>query len=225
MKIKFLFFFFFLFSLFLYQPPEVKAIVDCCPEGPGLCSTDVNYCKSHLLNCCYPSCPYTNWTNVPVSECQSSLGSPQNVCCTQSGGGCSSACGTLAQWGWCYAASCQVKANETKAGQCDYQYQYSYSKCGAVDSCLDTPYLEAGLCDASGCKVGGDYKTCCQGGSVVACTGGEFSGECPAGSSPVVNCVGPSCCTATPGPTPVPTAPPACAVDCSQWNGLANAGT
>ena len=222
MKIKFLFFVFLIFSLFWYQPSEVKAVVNCCPEGPGLCSTDVIYCENNLLNCCYPGCPYTNWTNVPVSECQSSLGSPQNVCCTQSGGGCSSACGTLAQWGWCYAASCQVKANDNRSGACDYQYQYSYSKCGAVDSCLDTPYLEAGLCDASGCKVGGDYKTCCQNGSVVACTGGEFSGTCPEGSSPVVNCVGPQCCTGTPGPTATPLPAEGCnapGFSCSVKNG------
>ncbi len=120
-------------------------------------------------------------------------------------------------WGWCRATSCVATANP-EIIKCEYSYHYQYDLCNAGDSCRDSPYLYPAHCADTGCAVGSTvYKTCCNAnGTVAACRGGDFTGGCPAGSSPVVNCVGPACCTGGPTNTPVagatatPTKAPAC---------------
>ncbi len=173
---------------------------------------------------CDPTAPCPSPGDVCPGGCDTLVTS--SVCC-QSLAGCPlQDDGTIAIWTWAHDPACTVTSVDINKGIYECKYKWQFEQCSATDSCLSTPYLEAGLCASSGCAVGGDYKTCCDNTThrVVDCTGGRFTGVCPANSTAVAACVGQSCCTGgTPGPTATPA--PACLVNCSQWNGLANAGT
>lgn len=116
---------------------------------------------------------FAGWVDLPMSACQSNIGLPSNLCCHNTGG-CSSKCGTIPWYGWCYASGCQgYQIPSDEYGICQYipwagvcyetiVYKYSYSQCSAVDSCLGGAQLNAGLCTSSGCAKGGNYKICCK---------------------------------------------------------------
>jgi len=96
-----------------------------------------------------------------MEECQANIGSPQPSVCTGSTGS-DSPCGWLGPWSYCYVSGCEKKADSERPGKCNYQYRYSYTSCGAYDTCVGgEPYLKAGQCgwgtarDDSGCTLGG----------------------------------------------------------------------
>jgi len=200
-------FLFFLISAFFLFSSPVKALISCCPLESGDCS-DIIYCLSNIASCCYPNCPYEDWTATDLSVCQANIGEPEPDVCAGGGGVSTSPCGSLGPWSYCYVSGCEIKGSEREAGQCDYQYQYSFTSCSAWDTCIDSaPYLRAGqcgwgsACDDSGCTYSGIYKTCCEvsGGSFTGnlggnCTGGCRTGTCPGGSSPVICGVSPDVC-------------------------------
>jgi len=121
----------------------------------------------------------------PVSECESELGSFNRLCChTQSG--CSSDCGFIPWYSYCYETDCKALVFYDTAicgssywyqfpsydeygdiiadGICreDLWYEYSTEVCPATDSCEGGPKLKCGLCLESGCgKCSGYYKQCC----------------------------------------------------------------
>ena len=143
---------------------------------------------------CYP--PYS-------TECKNALGSPPNTCCRSSS--CSSKCGTIGIWQYCYASECCIVGGI-------YNWKgWIILKCSTADSCISgEQYLRPGICNDSGCTVGGKYKACCskaEDGTRCVCSGGKNTGTCFYG-----NCYGPgitlTCPTgatpATPTPTPKP---------------------
>ena len=162
-------------------------------------------------------CSLPDWTPLPdMNSCQKNLGAAENTCCTSSS--CSSSCGTIGTWNWCYANGCKVKQVRFT---CDFQYQYNYQLCGNYDSCTATqPYLNPGLCTSSGCQVSPTvYKTCCYSNGTVdgTCVGGQFSGGCPSGSTAVMCGVGGGTCAAV---YPYPCATASCGQSaCSAWFG------
>jgi hypothetical protein len=222
-------------ALSLIQPSSALALPNLCAEfasasgTPGTCD-HIDYCNTHIAQCCWPACPYEEWTDG--SGCP---GSPTNTCCTLAGGcGYNAQCNrSLDQWDYCHGI-CQVKAIMNVRGQCDYRFRYDYEDCPATDTCSDSPYLYPGLCTGNGCDVGSQvYKTCCKDdgtGEIPCVDGGTYNGTCPAGSHGVIG-VGPSAClgvgaTPTPGgatPTPggaTPTPLPLCPYDCGiPWAG------
>jgi hypothetical protein len=133
------------------------------------------------------------------SECRDALGSPPNVCCRT--GGCSSQCGTLRKWEYCYAAECCVVEGF-------YEWAaWTILSCPVSDTCeRGSPYLLPGICDSTGCSKGGRYKICCApDGSTCDCLGGNATGICPSGcpnQGPNV-----TTCPAS-GPTSSPTSNP-----------------
>ena len=138
---------------------------------------------------CYP--PYS-------TECKNALGSPPNTCCRSSS--CSSKCGTIGIWQYCYASECCIVGGI-------YNWKgWTILKCSTADSCKNTQYLQPGLCLDSGCAKGGNYKICCKpDGSSCTCINGNHTGTCPSGcpnqGPNVTKCPQPG---ATPTPTPKP---------------------
>ncbi len=206
---KYIFSLFVAITFFLLSGSEIRGQV-----GPGCANCIERYDWIYCLGVCYLNCSSQSGTVVADSYC----GGRDNVCCT--GGGCSSPCGTLPQWGWCYATVCKSYPVAGWFGQCFYRYSYSYSNCGATDTCDGGSFLKAGQCSPDGCSVGGIYKACCSGSNLVNCTGGRFTGTCPGGSVTRFcgfgghpSC-GPGACagdppTVVPGmPTLTPTPPP-----------------
>jgi len=113
---------FFLTTAFFLFPSPVKGLIDCCPFGLGDCA-DEFYCRSHMADCCYPNCPYEDWTSTDLSVCQDNLGAPQPDVCAGGGGVSTSPCGPLGSWSYCYLSGCEVKGSETylmagETGEC-----------------------------------------------------------------------------------------------------------
>lgn len=209
-----------IFFVLVFLPKPTLGIADCCPisSGEAFCR-DPYLCSNNILECCYPGCPYENWTSTgDMSACQANLGSPNNVCCGSVG--CSTPCGDKPPWTWCYADDCQKRADPNVSGACQYRYKYTYDSCGATDTCVDTKYLKAGLCDIGGCSKGGFYKICCEvnasgnfTGNICphVCSGTNYTGVCGSGCNPVIGSSCPASPSPTPGgptPTPTPTPPP-----------------
>ncbi len=217
----------FLFSISLLFPRPVLA--DECSD----CIRDFGIYSCGLI--CYPSCPYFSWVETDMGDC--SAMADESICCTASGGCSGTACGNVSQWTWCYKSGCQKIANISIPGACLFRYRYSYSNCGATDTCLGSPYLYAGQCSSSGCTVGGRYKVCCNADGTVDgnCNGGQFTGTCPSGTSTKFcgwgsypACDAPNVCgsetpTIPPGATPPPGATQPPPQSCPYW--CQNAGS
>lgn len=143
-----------------------------------------------------------------------------NVCCAQESG-CSSPCGNVPIWAFCYAKSCEI----TSLGP-DFGFSatvvYQYNQCNTEDRCFGATTgasgfdgagrIIPGICSASSfngtdpntaCISGGHYKQCCTNPSpgytpATACS----SGVCPSGfktSAGDTTCDNP---IATPAPGP-----------------------
>ncbi len=95
--------------------------------------------------------------------------------------------------------------------ECDFAYDYDTNSCSATDSCKTTPYLYPGICNAgaynpaagptSACQIGSTiYKSCCNSDGTLdgQCTGGNYSGSCPTGTTTVI--CGVSSCTGITAP-------------------------
>ena len=131
----------------------------------------------------------------------------KSVCCRD--GGCSSLCGTLDKWEYCYVECCYLIRGD--GSYYDIRWYFKRIKCSVADTCIKGEYyLRPGICDSTGCTVGGIYKACCskaEDGTRCVCSGGKNTGTCFYG-----NCYGPgitlTCPTgatpATPTPTPKP---------------------
>ncbi len=133
--------------------------------------------------------------------CDYSIYCPEKAdkCCTSVGG-----CGDgQSQWDWWTGFTCdnvEWDPDGGPTGDCGYKYD----SCSAGDGCPSVGgILHPGHCNPSGCVVGDTpYKTCCwdDGSGMAGCVHSPAytppnDGVCQAGSSPVVNCVGPNCCT------------------------------
>jgi len=131
-----------------------------------------------------------------MNLCKKYLGNPENKCCREKS--CSSKCAVpLNIWEYCYADACCYRTfapgcTYCWGGKCycDIRYRYKYEKCSTADTCIsDQEYLRPGICDSTGCAVGGIYKACCskaQDGTRCKCSGGKNTGTCFYG-----NCYGP----------------------------------
>jgi len=122
-----------------------------------------------------PTIALGNYCYLPYSsECKNALGSPPNTCCRT--GGCSSECGTIGPWQYCYAQSCCI------VNKVWYWADWTILKCSVADTCKGDCYLYPGICSDSGCTVGGKYKICCKpDGSCCNCRNGKNTGTCPSG--------------------------------------------
>jgi len=137
----------------------------------------------------------------------------KSVCCRT--GGCSSLCGTLDIWEYCFVECCySLSDKDCGYGMygnyfyyCNLEWRFKRTKCSVGDTCIsDQEYLRPGICDSTGCTVGGIYKACCskaQDGTRCKCSGGENTGTCF-----YDNCYGPGItltCPISAAPTPTHT--------------------
>ena len=127
-----------------------------------------------------------------LSTCNNYFGTNhKSVCCRADS--CSSPCGTLKKWEYCYVECCYVISKNCtipypygSSYYCDIYWYFKRIKCSVADSCNDTIYLQPSICSDSGCTKGGNYKICCDNkkdGSVCPhnCSGGNTSGTCGSG--------------------------------------------
>ncbi|MFH1535719.1 MAG: hypothetical protein ABIC96_01425 [Patescibacteria group bacterium] len=185
-----------------------------------------NFPTNPADNSYFNQCSLSDWASLPdTNSCQKNLGAAENTCCT--GSSCSSPCGTIGTWNWCYANGCQVRQRAIE--DCSFQYQYNYANCGAYDVCtspVNNPYLNPGQCSTSGCTYGSTvYKTCCNSNGTVdgSCSQsqdsgyGYYYGSCPSGPgyAPVMCNVDAGTCAAVAGQivcTTQPCGSSACAI-------------
>ena len=111
--------------------------------------------------------------------CKKNLGSPPDKCCREKT--CSSVCGSLNKWNYCYIIGCCAEYYDGKYYS-GWYWTWKKIKCSVADTCKDDCYLYPGICSDSGCTVGGKYKICCKpDGSCCKCQGIENTGTCPSG--------------------------------------------
>lgn len=176
------------------------------------------YVRCDVDNPTLCECTTSGSVDVPLTACQENLGSSLDVCCTD--GSCDTGadrCGTIRTWDWCRATSCTATPI---VGECSFDFNYNYQSCGATDSCQGQPFLYPGQCSTNGCTVSSqEYKTCCNSDGTVdgQCTGGQFTGTCPSGSTAVMCGVSSGTCAAV---APFPCTTSACGTSaCQAWAG------
>ena len=181
--IKKIIFIIFLFSIFTFLFLFLSDKADAADEGPWCFSRNSVFCKS--------------------------LGSPPDKCCREKT--CSSVCGSLDKWSYCYITGCCAKKQNCPSyiPGCYENWYWQWTKiiCPVTDTCLkNEEYLHPGICDTTGCTVGGKYKACCRiekDGTRCKCSGGENTGTCF-----YDNCYGPGItltCPISAAPTPTHT--------------------
>jgi len=138
----------------------------------------------------FKSSAFAQYCISDMNLCKKLAGSPQNKCCRESS--CSSKCAVpLKIWEYCYGykccsnTTCPSGSSGYFGGYCNYYYEYTYKRCSTADTCISGEYyLRPGICDTTGCTVGGIYKACCRiekDGTRCLCSGGKNTGTCFSG--------------------------------------------
>lgn len=177
------------------------------PNFVYFCDADRECCPGRGLGCTSPTGYYSTIGSITyyknLDPCIKQGTSPNNVCCTSSGGCTFTDRSPVPQWTFSYAASCTVTKfiSSDETGQLQTKINYTYNSCTATDTCFSPPqgpYFYATICNAnaydpnvgptSACVQGGIYKVCCYSNGTVdaACSGGVNTGVCTSPSFPVV---------------------------------------